>query len=584
MGADKGVPRGLNAETAMFLPNDLDQVIVRRGQAAVRRRDLLADASAMLGHFPTPGAIVNCCRDRYNFLVVFTACLLRGTPAILPNDKRKPVLDDVSRHYPGCHFATDQQLPVDPEKILACAVPTPTGSVHAPQTPMAIPSISPAQPAAVVFSSGSTGTPVPTVRTWEWLVTGAADYADALGLDRLQGCNIVATVPLQHSYGLETACMLPMQTRAAVSSAHPFFPADIARALAELPVPRVLVTTPHHLDVLHRSDVVLPETALIVSATAPLADELARASVDRLGGSLIEIYGCTEVGLVGARETLASSRWTVGKSLTISINDELAEVDGPHLPAPALLDDVISEDGDRHFHLTGRRRDIVKIGGNRMSMEGMNQILRGVDGVVDGILFQSEDEGPAGVDRITCAVVSDGRDLAAVRRDLNAALPKPFWPRYIYRIDAVPRGPTGKVALADLKKLIDGAAESSAASDASDVHDEGEGKSKGGQTVLPEDKNGTIFVPADHPSFVGHFPGNPVLPGAVLLELVAQAAERASGREVATFSSAKFIKPVSPGSTLQVEFGSIETERATFRCTQGDELFASGALTFRPGP
>src|ERR671912_424225 len=78
---------------------------------------------------------------------------------------------------------------------------------------------------------------------------------------------IVATVPPQHMYGMELSILLPLIGGMAVHAGRPLFPADIARALAELPAPRVLVSTPLHLRTLVESPQPFPTTALIVSAT-----------------------------------------------------------------------------------------------------------------------------------------------------------------------------------------------------------------------------------------------------------------------------------------------------------------------------
>ena len=81
---------------------------------------------------------------------------------------------------------------------------------------------------------------------------------------------IVATVPPQHMYGLEMSILLPALGDMAVHCGRPMFPQDVAGALADVPEPRVLVTTPVHLRVLSESGIRFPDTALIMSATAPL--------------------------------------------------------------------------------------------------------------------------------------------------------------------------------------------------------------------------------------------------------------------------------------------------------------------------
>ena len=68
------------------------------------------------------------------------------------------------------------------------------------------------------------------------------------------------------------------------------FPRTSHARLAELPAPRVLVSTPLHLRMLVESSQPFPTTALIVSATAPLDRELAAAVEARLGGQLLELF------------------------------------------------------------------------------------------------------------------------------------------------------------------------------------------------------------------------------------------------------------------------------------------------------
>lgn len=64
-----------------------------------------------------------------------------------------------------------------------------------------------------------------------------------------------------------------------------------------------------------------------------------------------------------------------------------------------------------------------------------------------------------------------------------------------------------------------------------------------------------VFQP-DHPSSRGHFEGNPVIPGAVLLSEAILAIERSIGAPRAPFaiSSAKFLRPARPGDRVVIEF------------------------------
>src|SRR5690606_22645943 len=77
----------------------------------------------------------------------------------------------------------------------------------------------------------------------------------ALGIDASAGPTpwILATVPPQHMYGMELSVLLPLIGGMAVHAARPLFAADIARALEELPQPRILASTPVHLRALLES-------------------------------------------------------------------------------------------------------------------------------------------------------------------------------------------------------------------------------------------------------------------------------------------------------------------------------------------
>jgi 3-hydroxymyristoyl/3-hydroxydecanoyl-(acyl carrier protein) dehydratase len=62
-------------------------------------------------------------------------------------------------------------------------------------------------------------------------------------------------------------------------------------------------------------------------------------------------------------------------------------------------------------------------------------------------------------------------------------------------------------------------------------------------------------IPGDHPALSGHFPGNPVVPGVLLLDRVIDAAEAWLGRRlrVRGLRHAKFLAPLAPGDDVRIE-------------------------------
>jgi 3-hydroxyacyl-[acyl-carrier-protein] dehydratase len=85
-------------------------------------------------------------------------------------------------------------------------------------------------------------------------------------------------------------------------------------------------------------------------------------------------------------------------------------------------------------------------------------------------------------------------------------------------------------------------------------------------------------VGAEHAVFAGHFPGNPMVPGVLLLARVARAAAAAFGARIAGVPSVKFLAPLRPGERFEVELEASEHAAVRFRVLRSGTLIASGML------
>lgn len=86
-------------------------------------------------------------------------------------------------------------------------------------------------------------------------------------------------------------------------------------------------------------------------------------------------------------------------------------------------------------------------------------------------------------------------------------------------------------------------------------------------------------VPPDHPAFAGHFPGQPILPGVVLLDGALRAARAHwPARRAWGIPQAKFLQPVRPGDALRLSLTELPSGALAFVFERDGQPVASGQL------
>lgn len=90
-----------------------------------------------------------------------------------------------------------------------------------------------------------------------------------------------------------------------------------------------------------------------------------------------------------------------------------------------------------------------------------------------------------------------------------------------------------------------------------------------------------LRIAADHPAGEGHFPGNPIIPGAWLLAEVVRLVAEAAGQDCATATvpSAKFFQPVRPGDQVDIAHTVSGPCEIRFQCTVAGVRVMAGAIT-----
>lgn len=404
-----------------------------------------AEAASLAERLPEARYVVNLCADRYRFAVAFAAALQRRQITLLPANEVAAPLAALAQNYGGSYFLHDGNFRPEPgQQSVAFPSALPASAVPLADIPFA-------QMAAILFTSGSTGEPVPQPRSWGALVNSTLAAGRLMGLADLAGASILGTVPHQHSYGLESIVMLALQHGFALYGLRSLLPADIVRDLEAMPEPRILVTTPIHLHALVAHGGALPPLQRIICATAPLSMELAKEAEQRFGAPLQEIYGCSEVGQIAVRRTVETPEWTCldGIELTEKGGDVWAS--GIAAANSAPLNDMIEQRGARRFLLHGRKADMINIAGKRSSLAYLNHQLNAIEGVCDGVFVLPE--GTASTTRLTAYVVAPTLTAKAILAQLRQRLDPAFLPRPIHFVEALPRNALGKLTRHALEQL-----------------------------------------------------------------------------------------------------------------------------------
>lgn len=90
-----------------------------------------------------------------------------------------------------------------------------------------------------------------------------------------------------------------------------------------------------------------------------------------------------------------------------------------------------------------------------------------------------------------------------------------------------------------------------------------------------------LLIAPEHPCLPGHFPGQPLVPGVLLLEHVAQALRDWRQQRLARIREVKFLAPLYPGTSAELAL----LERGgqlRFEVRQQDQVLARGVIEGAP--
>ncbi|CAB3782999.1 AMP-binding protein [Pararobbsia alpina] len=584
-----------------------EAVVAWRHGEPIRAARFIADVRTVAAALPPGLHLLNACSDRYAFAVTLAAAMIGRRITLLPSTYTAEAVRKLTEFAPTAFCVADSDndgipLPTIRYPLATLDTPDSPGTSDVPDTidsrggpnaldvpgapaiaspsetlgrtlaghrsqPFEVPRIEADRVVAYVFTSGSTGVPVPHPKTWGRLVHCVHVAMTALGLDAERPCTLVGTVPAQHMFGFESTVLLALIGAQAFDASRPFYPADVTAVLEAAPRPRALISTPVHLRSLLLSldgqDARLPELDLILSATAPLSQELAVRAEQAFHAPLMEIYGSTETGQIATRRTTQGDTWQLMPGIHLEWREGQTWASQGHIETPTALGDLLEPRGTldaqghaTQFALTGRTADLVNIAGKRTSIGYLNHQITAIEGVLDAGFFMPDDERPGVVTRLAAFAVAPGMTVSTLLASLRERIEPAFLPRPLVLVDALPRNDTGKLVRATLKFLYD-------------------------QHVASRRHSvNTLSVPVDHPAYAGHFPGRPVLPGVVLLDEALSVISASTGLPLSAceLASAKFLSPVTPGEPLTLEQRTLPSGSIEFEIRAVERLVARGTV------
>ncbi|MXV36879.1 MULTISPECIES: AMP-binding protein [unclassified Saccharibacter] len=496
--------------------------------------------------------LVNLHANLLDFTVVFLATILRGQSCFLSSQQAPSQLLALQRDHNA--VCSDPNLPDGPQAVTL----PPLSELNAQRWD------NPVIPAetivAEVFTSGSTGHAKKHRKCWGELVARSHTALPLLAVTphhTLQRTTLLGTVPPYHMYGFETLILQSLHTQTITASGPCFFPSDIEKLLAHTPAPHTLVTTPVHLRSLTAARATLPSLDRIISASAPLPADLARQAEEDFNAPVMEIYGSTETGSIASRRTLSNAPWRLydGTTLSLDPTDKQHETflfKAPYA-TPHPLNDVIALNDDQHFHLIGRKGDILKIAGKRTSYAALNKALVQIEGVLDGCFAPLLTEGETAGSfheptRLQAFVVAPSRDTHAIMKALRQHIDPPFIPRRLIPLSALPRNSVGKLTRQTWEALV--------------------------KRYMEKRCYGTFSIPATHPALPGHFPDNPIVPGVVLLDAVFHRLQC----DVSMVTSVKFLSLVRPDQPMTLYANAIGENTYRFTLHHADGRAEGGTI------
>jgi acyl-CoA synthetase (AMP-forming)/AMP-acid ligase II len=368
-----------------------------------------------------------------------------------------------SRKYEFTKYTSDSDISV--------GYPTQTGVEHNPRAEWY---------PVIKLTSGSTGVPKAVALSESSLLAEAETIRTTLQITERD--TILAPVPLVHSYGFDLGFLMMLLVGAKLSAREGFIPRAVAR---EMDTAEIFLGVPTmyqaFLDTRFTQPPQFTKPRFLISCTAPLSSAVIRSFHERFGAVICQHYGSSEAGATtfhSSHDVLASPN-SVGKAMNgvrirvadsddgdldvltegeiVVVSDAVARgylmgapTDGSPLDSGEYrTGDMGYRDADGHIFVTGRKDQLINVGGLKVSPQEVVAVLEACPEVQEAAVKGVAD--PTGM-VIVCAFVVCNQTIteSAVIDTCRTQLADYKVPRRVVFLERLPRTANGKVILSAL--------------------------------------------------------------------------------------------------------------------------------------
>lgn len=346
--------------------------------------------------------------------------------------------------------------------------------------------------AYILFTSGTTSRPKGVQISHRSLFAQMSTFVRQYGLSAES--RLLNILPLHHTDGLTHGVVVAMAAGATVYRPMRFSIDRLPELLDQQYKDRIthFMTVPSVLALIRQLGADFhdtfdyPEFEFVISTAAYLDPNVWQGFEDDFSVRVVNVYGLTETvceACYCGPDDASYRRGTVGKP--VDCEARIVDENGAEVPAgesgelvlrgdnvmtgyfrmPEATQEVLRDgwfhtgdlariDADGFVHIVGRKKSVIVTGGHNVYPEDVTNVIRSIDGVLDAAVFGLPDD-IWGEKVVACVVPAGGAELTveAVAAGILRQASDEKLPRDIYIVEDLPRGPAGKVVLAEARAM-----------------------------------------------------------------------------------------------------------------------------------